>query len=249
MIDRYPLTSEQMAALRTHGHAVFPGVLSRGEVAAFRPLMRQYVAAKGTVLTGADSSTAEYHLGDAPTPIVDFVTAPRLGALAAQLLDAEAVRILHFCGMFKPAGGGPTPWHQDQAYLPLDGRGTITLWIPLTDITPEMGTLTFAQGSHRTARVLDPGSRSDFPMAANGALAAGDVSLHLGWTLHGAQANTSARERQALAIVYYADGTRIRVRAHLPVMDRIRHRYFPGLGDSDPAVGPLNPVVYRQGAR
>lgn len=244
----YPLTAEQIAEVRETGHAVLRGVLSREEVDAFQPVLRDYVRAKGAVLVGGGSATAEYHLSDAPPAVVDFVTSPRLGEIAARLLDAEAVRILHFCGLFKPAGGAATPWHQDLAYLPLDGEKMITLWIPLTDFVPEMGTLIFAEGSHRQGRPLDPASRDGFPLAHNGPMQAGDLSLHLGWTLHSARENSTGREREALAIVYYADGTRIRIRGHLPVMDRLLNRYFAGLAEGDPAVGPMNPVVYRQPA-
>lgn len=244
--ESYPLTAEQIEEVRERGHAVLRGVLSRDEVAAFRPALRDYVEAKGAVLVGGSSATAEYHLSDAPPAVAELVTSPRLGEIAARLLDAEAVRILHFVGLFKPAGGPPTPWHQDLAYLPLDGEKMVTLWIPLTDFTPDMGTLVFAEGSHRQGRALGPAALESFPMAHNGAMQAGDLSLHLGWTLHSAEENSTGREREALAIVYYADGTRIRVRGNLPVMQRLMNRYFAGLADGDPAVGPMNPVVYRR---
>jgi ectoine hydroxylase-related dioxygenase (phytanoyl-CoA dioxygenase family) len=244
--ESYPLTAEQIAEVHERGHAVLRGVLSRAEVSAFRPALREYVQAKGAVLVGGSSATAEYHLSDAPQAVADLVTSPRLGEIAARLLDAEAVRILHFAGLFKPAGGAPTPWHQDLAYLPLGGEKMITLWIPLTDFTPDMGTLVFAEGSHREGRTLGPAALETFPMAHNGPMQAGDLSLHLGWTLHSAQENSTDREREALAIVYYADGTRIRVRGNLPVMQRLLNRYFAGLADGDPAIGPMNPVVFRR---
>ena len=31
--------------------------------------------------------------------------------------------------------GGFTPWHQDQFYWPLDTDRTITMWMPLVDVT------------------------------------------------------------------------------------------------------------------
>jgi ectoine hydroxylase-related dioxygenase (phytanoyl-CoA dioxygenase family) len=246
--ESYPLTAEQIEEVRERGHAVLRGVLSREEMAACRSFLRRYILAKEEILVGISSAAAaaEFNLGDAPQEVADFVTSPRLGEIAARLLVAEAVRILHFAGLFKPAGGAPTPWHQDLAYLPLDGEKMITLWIPLDDFTPDMGTLVFAEGSHRQGRTLGRSALEEFPLAHNGPMQAGDLSLHLGWTLHSAQENSTDREREALAIVYYADGTRIRVRGNLPVMQRLLNRYFAGLANGDPAIGPMNPVVFRR---
>ena len=50
--------------------------------------------------------------------------------------------------LFKEAGGGITPWHQDQYYWPLDRPDTITMWMPLVDLAPEMGVMKFASKSH-----------------------------------------------------------------------------------------------------
>ena len=47
------------------------------------------------------------------------------------------------------AGGGATPWHQDQYYWPLSTDQTITMWMPLVDVPSSVGTMTFASGSHR----------------------------------------------------------------------------------------------------
>ena len=53
--------------------------------------------------------------------------------------------------IYKPAiYGGPTPWHQDQAYHAPDltNRG-INFWMPLDDATIENGCMHFVPGSHK----------------------------------------------------------------------------------------------------
>ena len=62
--------------------------------------------------------------------------APRFAEVAARLLGVEGVRLYHDQGLFKEPGGGPTPWHQDGYYWPLDTERTITLWMPLVDVPP-----------------------------------------------------------------------------------------------------------------
>ncbi|MEM9514691.1 MAG: phytanoyl-CoA dioxygenase family protein [Actinomycetota bacterium] len=56
-----------------------------------------------------------------------------LASVAAELLGVEAVRVYHDQALVNRAGGGRTPWHQDQWYWPLDTVGadmgpTATAW-------------------------------------------------------------------------------------------------------------------------
>src|SRR5512140_3690692 len=76
-----------------------------------------------------------------------YVLARRFAKIAADLMGVKGVRIYHDQALYKEAGGGITPWHQDHYYWPMDTDNTITMWMPLMDITPEMGTLVFASGS------------------------------------------------------------------------------------------------------
>ncbi len=75
--------------------------------------------------------------------------------IAAQLLGVRNVRLYRDQALIKEAGGGITPWHQDAMYWPLDGAKCITMWIPLADITTDMGVLTFATGSHARGALTD----------------------------------------------------------------------------------------------
>ena len=77
-----------------------------------------------------------------------FVLAGRFAKIAADLLGVEDVRVYHDQALRKEPGGGITPWHQEQHYWPLDADNTIAMWMPLVDVSPEMGTMRFASGSH-----------------------------------------------------------------------------------------------------
>jgi ectoine hydroxylase-related dioxygenase (phytanoyl-CoA dioxygenase family) len=264
----YSMTAQQ-EELQRLGHLVLRGVLTPEEVAAYRPILQEYIkdvqanAAAGaldaapfvereakakvtqTPASGSDTKPA-YSLQNAPQKVAEFICSPRLGEIAAHFLGVEAVRVLHFCGFFKASGGQPTPWHQDLTYIPLDTDKVISIWLPLTDITPEMGTLIFAEGSHLYGQAAATAARNRFPVAHTGAMRAGDVSLHYGWTLHGALKNSSARMREAFAICYYADGARIQTSEGAPFMESLIESCFPGLSAGDLAIGPLNPVVFRR---
>ena len=81
---------------------------------------------------------------------LEFATHPDLMAIASQLIGDDI--ILWGTTIFgKPAvSGKETPWHQDGDYYPIRPLETLTLWIPLDDVTPENGPMRFIPGSHKS---------------------------------------------------------------------------------------------------
>ncbi len=267
--DRFIIN--QVKELHRRGWCVLRNVFAPDEMAGHRALLLDYIASTqakspnamdatpfaatgdaGVVpatrrgqVAAAPANKPAYSLADAPAEVAAFVRSARLGEIAVRALGVEALRVLHFAGFIKPGGGPPTPLHQDLSYIPLDTDKVISIWIPLTDITPEMAPLVFAEGSHLHGYLDDPlGGAEQFPLVQNGAMKAGDVSLHLGWTLHGALKNSSAQTREAFAICYFADGARIERREGGPFIQNILNSCFPGLAPGQLAEGPLNPIVY-----
>ncbi len=151
-----------------------------------------------------------------------FVLAKRFAKIAADLLGVSNVRIYHDQALFKEPAGGPTPWHQDQYYWPLDTPNTVTMWMPLIDISVDMGMLTFASGSHKKGVVFDHEISDEsegafkkyirenkFPVSRAAAMKAGDATWHYGHTIHQAPGNDSERMREVMTIIYMAEGARI----------------------------------------
>ena len=199
-----------------------------------------------------------------------FILAPRFGKVAADLLGVDAVRLFKDQTYFKNPGGASTPWHQDGYFMPLDTDKIITMWLPLVDVTPEMGPMNFVDYSHRDGKYMgtsmpDETSIKNFTenfrqrgysFTNYGNFKAGDVTFHSGWTLHSALNNNSDRMREVLVIVYYADGAHIAPARSLtksaPFQEQFAERMrqqtrescFPGLQPGDLAVTPMNPLVY-----
>ncbi len=152
-----------------------------------------------------------------------FVLAKRFAKIAADLLGVKNVRLYHDQALFKEPGGGPTPWHQDQNYWPLNTNKTITMWMPLVDITnPDMGMLTFASGSQLKGNVFDyvisdesEGAfeayvkENQFEISRPTSMKAGDATFHSGFTIHNAPGNSSDIMRKVMTIIYYEDGATI----------------------------------------
>jgi ectoine hydroxylase-related dioxygenase (phytanoyl-CoA dioxygenase family) len=260
----YPLTEEQIAEYRQNGHLLLRGVCSPEEVAAHRQVFREVIRRyhpNAPKMEDRDvfhkaflSATNTWVNEEATRP---FIFSRRFAKLATELMGADGVRLYHNQAFFKEPGGGPTPWHQDHYYWPLDTEKMITIWIALVDITPEMGAITFATGSHR-APFLDEMGISDHAMAyfdriiaergwpvVNYAMRAGDATFHAGWTLHSASANRGERAREASAVSYYADGAYV-MKELTPTRRHDMEACMPGVQAGELGVGDRNPLIYRK---
>jgi ectoine hydroxylase-related dioxygenase (phytanoyl-CoA dioxygenase family) len=144
----------------------------------------------------------------------EFVFSKRLARIAAQLLGTRGVRLWHDQALYKEPSGGFTPWHVDQQYWPMASPHSITAWIPLQPVPMEMGPLCFGRGSHRKriGRDLEISAESEQQIRdavrkekvdeIQEPFALGDVSFHLGWTLHRAGPNTTSELRRVFTIIY-----------------------------------------------
>jgi len=240
------------------------GLASRDEVEGYQPAIRavlEAVAARGDPQGRIDDYnrlftqvTNAWRLDEG---VRRFVCARRFARVAARLMGVRGVRLYHDQALFKEPGGQSTPWHRDQYYWPLDTDDTVTMWMALVDVTLEMGSMTFASGSHRAGDVpgLPIGAESaaiiagyvaakGFPLAG-AALAAGDATFHAGRTLHCAGPNLSAQRREVMTVIYFADGARLRApeNANQEADARV---FLPGVRPGELAASELNPLLYSE---
>jgi len=77
-------------------------------------------------------------------------------AIAGDLMRSETVQLFHEHVLVKEAGAPrPTPWHCDAPYYFVDGRQTVSLWIPL-DPVGIGSTLRLVRGSHLWEEPVHP---------------------------------------------------------------------------------------------
>lgn len=260
----YRVKPEHVAAYQRDGHVLLRGVASPNELAAYRTPIADYVTRHNkqhTPLAQRDTYHKAFlqlaNLWENDPAVARFTLARRFARIAAELMGVSGVRLYHDQALFKEPGGGPTPWHQDQYYWPLDTRHTITLWMPLVDVSLEMGPVTFASGSHREgplcSLVISDESESiiqglvrerGFSIAQH-ALQAGDATFHSGWTVHAAPGNETDRMREVMTVIYFADGTRL-LAPDNPHRPADLARWFPGQSPGEIAGGPLTPLLYHQ---
>ncbi len=261
----YDVSSEQVAEFQRKGHILLRRIASSEEVAAYRSVIlaaREQFGAERTPLEQRDTYGKAFLKGMNLWPkdegVRRFVLAERFAKIAADLLGVEGIRLYHDQALLKESGGGITPWHQDQHYWPLDTDNTITMWMPLVDVSPAMGTMRFASGSHLDGYLGDLPISDDseqkfvqyiqdrgYKIVPGVAMKAGDATFHYGWTLHGAPANATDRTREVMTVIWYSDGVR-ETEPNNFNRQRDLIRWLPGLRPGDLAASELNPLVFRR---
>lgn len=223
------ISQQQVQEFRGNGHTLVRNILSADEVRIFREVIKDAADRFNTEkrkMEDRDTYGKAFlqimNLWQNDENVRKFTLAKRFAKIAADLLGVENVRIYHDQALFKEAGGGPTPWHQDQYYWPVDTTNTVTMWMPLIDINVDMGMLTFASGSHKKGYALDAeiSDKSDasfdeivsvnnYPVSRAEEMKAGDATWHYGFTIHKAPGNNSDITREVMTVIYIADGARI----------------------------------------
>lgn len=256
------LDAATIDAFRKDGHVLIPGILNSEEADVYRSVINN-AAYKYNTETRDIKDRDTYgkaflqimNLWEVDEDVKQFTLAKRFAKIAADLLGVERVRIYHDQALYKEAGGGFTPWHQDQYYWPLDTSNTVTMWMPLVDITEEMGMLTFASGTHKN-QMVDNIAISDesekaldeyikqhgYKVTRPQSMKAGDATWHYGWTLHCAPGNDSATTREVMTIIYFADGAKVTAPKNNN-QEADRQRWLKGIEPGADAASSLNPVA------
>lgn len=148
---------------------------------------------------------------------------PRLCAAAAELLQAERVRLWHDQALYKEAGGRKTDAHLDFPFWPVDKPELVSAWIPFDGVQHGGGIMGYVQGSHTMGvdqfvdigqlRGGEPFNLLQDPQVAKKPLVwveapKGSVIFHHACTIHAAEPNETNSTRRVFTTVYIADGRR-----------------------------------------
>ncbi len=263
LTDAYALSPEKVSQYNNSGHILLPNVCPANEIAKWRSeILRATMERNNETRPLSERDTygkaflQVMNLWVHDKTVSEFTLATRFAGIAAKLMGVSGVRLYHDQALFKEPHGGHTPWHQDQYYWPMDTDNCITMWMPLVDVSEEMGTMTFASGSHRKGflghmeisdkseqHFRDMVSKKGYNLTHSGAMKAGDATFHSGWTLHSAPGNSTDTMREVMTIIYYADGARINPPDN-PNRQRDLETWFPGQSAGDLAASLINPLVY-----
>jgi ectoine hydroxylase-related dioxygenase (phytanoyl-CoA dioxygenase family) len=223
-VDVRDVSREEVDFYRDNGWAFLPGLIS--------PEVATDLLARAKALMGEQGDANELR------PVIDqesqlfntryrpdledelyrgLRTNEHLGRNAALLLGKDmAVRSLtNFVAVKLPRdletdkpGKGPTQYHQDHGSMPTMGE-SLVFWIALEDVTPEMGSMRFYNGSHRLGWLAgDPLSWpqvQDFEHSDPVVYTAGDATAHGTMVVHGAPENRTGRSRWSYICNFFPD--------------------------------------------
>jgi len=146
-----------------HGYVWLKGVLPRGDVMDFRGWVFSHLADSGLLKTGSDpalgiaaAGTFDRQLADRrlmalvrSTGYEGFCAQP----LLSRLMDAfvGGLSYLHkrkIMRFTQPGTAVATPAHYDLVYLRGGTSRIVTAWIPIGDVSIDMGGLVYLEGSH-----------------------------------------------------------------------------------------------------
>ncbi|MGN6504748.1 MAG: phytanoyl-CoA dioxygenase family protein [Tepidisphaeraceae bacterium] len=261
LAEPYPLSDAQRTQFREAGFIKLSNVLGADVLedygaeitrltlasAPAKPLEQRDTYGKAFIQVG--------NLWEQSDTVRAFSSAKRLARIAAELLDVDGVRMYHDQALYKEAGGGFTPWHVDQQYWPMSSAKSVTAWIPLHAVPLENGPLCFGKGSHlknmgRDLEISDESERQIREMIrSEGVLevfepyALGDVSFHLGWTLHRAGPNTLDYPRKVHTVIYMDQDMKM-----APPKNKNQEsdaaKWCPGISVGETMASPRNPVLW-----
>lgn len=206
------LTTDQVEFYHTNGYVTVAGVLRSEEIEELRRVTEEFVDKSRDATEHTDEFDLEPgHTAEAPRlrrlkyperqhPAYGRVMRNEtIIGMVAQLVGPD---VSHFGGKLnmKAAGfGSPVEWHQDYAFAARTNDDMLAVGVAIDDMSSENGCLLVVPGSHKgpiynhhEAKVFVGGiTDPDFDPGNVAAveLAAGDISIHHGRTLHASAPN------------------------------------------------------------
>jgi ectoine hydroxylase-related dioxygenase (phytanoyl-CoA dioxygenase family) len=261
---------ETIERLQRDGAVLLPGLLA-GHVDALRVAVAENMASPSPF-------ERTYRPDDGSAPFFqDFCNWSRIDGFrravensamaeaAAQLMRSTTARIFHDHVLVKEPGNSmKTPWHQDQPYYLVDGRQSVSFWVPLDPVPREIA-VEYVAGSHASGHTFRPdrfdgtslysgddsepvpdveGRRSALTILGWG-MQPGDAVAFNFRTLHGAPANTTRNRRRAVSFRWVGDDARF-ARRKGRTSPPFLHLAFE---DGAPFGGPDFPVLWPRTGR
>ena len=186
----------------------------------------------------------------------EVIRKSKVGEVAAKLMKSKTVQVFHDHVLVKePGTSKSTPWHQDSPYYFVEGKQTISFWVPVDNVSD--ASLRCVAGSHKWSKpVLPtrwlnedkfyndvekympvPNPDIEKMLILEWEMEPGDAVAFDFKTLHGARGNKTEQRRRAFSLRLLGDDARYVERPgptsppfpghNMQPGDRLREDWFP----------------------
>ncbi|MEN3272799.1 MAG: hypothetical protein V7636_1560 [Actinomycetota bacterium] len=214
-------TEEEVDFFRENGFLVVDRITTDEEIDWLRPIFEAaFDESNGKMAPQAKKAEIQTMFPEMRYPVLLETTYLRNArAYARALLGVDDVTSWGHM-IRKPVGGSRiAPWHQDEAYWEpeVDYPKALGTWLPLHDVTVEMGAMQFIPGSHRhgvfdhvfwdadPAHNLLEAVGAETSTAVACPLTKGGCTIHDKRTLHFTEANSTNQPRYAFPIEHQVE--------------------------------------------
>ncbi len=244
---------------RHDGYVVVPDLISLDELGHYQVAVRNAVSSRKRFDSRPLAARSRYersflqcmNLWEDFPDVRPLTFHPAITQAAAELLDADAIRLWHDQALFKESGGRLTDPHQDLPYWPMTESDALTAWIPFSGSTLASGCLGYIPGSHQLgirklvnifnasetelAEQVDAVSVSDPEFVE---VPAGSVAFHHALTAHCAKPNSTNDTREVHTMIFFRDGNTRSDRGKHFAVDRA------GIKAGAPIASDVTPIAW-----
>ena len=236
------LSRAQIEAFAREGFVAPVEGIGAERAAALRAMFEAYEAAHAVKAT--KTLRIKCHL--VFPALVELARDPAILDAVEDLLGPDILVYLSSLWFKDAHDGAYVSWHQDSAYYGLDPHTEATVWLALSDSTPESGCVRVIPGSHRGAELVhnetyDPRNLLSRGQALSGidearavdlVLRAGQFSIHHEKLIHGSEPNRADYRRMGMSFIYIPTHVRSSIGRRSAMLVRGMDRF--GHWDPDP---------------
>ena len=229
----HEITESQRQLYRKNGFIVIDDFLTDQELNTWRTAVDKAVKKRKNkalpdreeVMEGADRTFVDksfdqlINLWQDSDDMKRLILDQRIGKMACDLTGCSGMRVWHDQALIKQPWGNPSTLHTDTPYWSFHHKEALSIWIALDDATLQNGCLFFLPGSHKLTDFKEAGFTQNMdevfvkypdlkhiePVPAP--MKAGSCSFHCGLTIHGANANMTAKPRRAMTCAFMPEGS------------------------------------------
>ncbi|MBV6458687.1 MAG: hypothetical protein HONBIEJF_01822 [Fimbriimonadaceae bacterium] len=208
------LTESQKRLINDHGFIVLPDLFEVSEMQKLDADLIAYESRRAAQRRGEVLFSQK--IAERDPSIRSFAKRREFVALSTCLLGPDTDLYFNQMVYKHPHGEKEFSWHQDDAYGPVEPSPYLTVWLAITDATPENGCISVMPGSHKQGLV--PHWESSFGLACRSnadpdqgilvPVTAGSAVCFWSTLMHKSGANLTDETRKAFVLQFCAPGLR-----------------------------------------